>query len=86
MTANMLPISSRSLHVIHYLSDTPAPPDWPAEHTGRISASIVAPLALRTSQHHSTYAFVCGPPPFNDECKRLLATIGLDASRAHVFH
>lgn len=75
-----------SLEIVHYLSATPTPPGWPVAHIGRISAAIVAPLACRTSRHHSTYAFVCGPSPFNDECTRLLATNGLDASRVHVFH
>lgn len=78
--------SLSSLDIVHYLSASPTPPNWPVAQSGRVSAAIVAPLACRTSRHHATYAFVCGPPPFNDECKRLLATIGLDASRVHVFH
>jgi ferredoxin-NADP reductase/MOSC domain-containing protein YiiM/ferredoxin len=48
-------------------------------HTGRLSASLLARLALPRDAE----AYLCGPAPFMDEMSAGLAVLGIDASRIH---
>jgi ferredoxin-NADP reductase/ferredoxin len=63
----------------HVAYSRPAAADHGFEHTGRVTASLLAELDPPLDAE----AYVCGPAAFMDEISAGLAAIGLDGSRIH---
>jgi ferredoxin-NADP reductase/MOSC domain-containing protein YiiM len=69
--------SARS--VIYYTSPSESPAAESGVRTGRLTAEVVAGLALPPDAD----AYVCGPEPFMDDMTQSLGSIGLDPGRIH---
>jgi ferredoxin-NADP reductase/MOSC domain-containing protein YiiM/ferredoxin len=66
----------------HVFYSLPGPEDRAGrdfDHTGRLSASVLAELAPPGDAE----AYLCGPAPFMDEISAGLVVLGIDASRIH---
>jgi ferredoxin-NADP reductase len=66
----------------HVFYSLPGPEDQAGrdfDHTGRLSASLLAELA----PPRDAEAYLCGPAPFMDEISAGLVVLGIDASRIH---
>lgn len=56
------------------------PPGWKG-HTGRVDATMLAPLLAETAAN--AHFFLCGPTPFMDTVRGILESAGVDKKRVH---
>lgn len=56
------------------------PPGWKG-HTGRVDATMLAPLLAETAAN--AHFFLCGPNPFMDTIREILEAEGVDKKRIH---